>query len=108
MTVRFGISGKAMVTIQGSEIFYDPVKYDGGTPGARDIYTALRGAVHRRNGRGFVYTVTTTRAGAETLQAYCWTVGTTFLMETDPETRADGRALVKVHDTIKRVLEDGS
>lgn len=104
--VTFRISGKAMVVIEGSEIYYSPEKYDGGTQGAQDAFTALRSATVRRAGRGRSYIVTTTIAGADTIADYCETVGSTFVgFDGDPEAKADGRALLAVAERIKALLD---
>jgi hypothetical protein len=94
-----------MLVIQGSELSIDPVKYDGGSQGARDAFNAVTSARVRTNGRGRLYTVTTTRAGAEIILDYCDTVGSTFL-GAEPDERADGRALLRVAATIRHALKD--
>jgi hypothetical protein len=58
--------------------------------------------VRVRAGRGWSYKVTTTPEAAAVISDYCRIVGETFLMETEPETRADGRALMAVVDAIDR------
>lgn len=103
-TIRFRISGKSMFTIDGSSISLDPVQYDGGSRGARDAFEALTAARPRRAGRGTSYVVETTREGADTIRDYCSTVGETFAGETDPETRADGRALLATAERIAAAL----
>lgn len=104
-TVTFPISGKAFGVIEGSEIYYNPVKYDGGSQGARDAYEALQHPLGRPRGKGWTYLVTTTPEGAATIEHYCRTVGETFAMETEAETRADGRALLVVADRIAALLQ---
>jgi hypothetical protein len=104
LTIR--ISGKAMSTIEGSELNYDPVKYDGGSQGARDAHAALAAARGRRQGKGWTYELDVTPAGADILEDYCRTVGVTFADETEAETRADGRALLVVADRINAQLAD--
>jgi hypothetical protein len=101
-TIR--ISGKAMSTIEGSAIYSDPAQYDGGSKGAQDIALALNTARGRRSGRGWTYEVDCTRDAAGVLADYCWTVGTGFEGESDPETRADGRALMAVHERCMNAL----
>lgn len=93
-----------MSVISGSEIYYDAVKYDGGSNGACDALAAFRDAKIRRSGKGFSTIVTTSRDGAETILDYCETVGVTFAGETEPETRADARALLAVAERIRREL----
>lgn len=106
----FAVSGMAMSVIDGSEIYSNPVNYDGGSQGAKDAMDGLRSAEVRRVGKGRSYRVTTTREGAETIEDYCRTVGESFLGGTDddPETRADGRALIIVADRIRALLKDAS
>lgn len=104
ITVTFPVSGKAMSTIEGSEIYYDPVKYDGGSDGARAAYAALHHAPGRRSGRGWTYTVTTTIEGAVCIEHYCRVVGETFAFETETDLRAEGRALLTVADRIMNEL----
>lgn len=100
----FTVSGTAMSTMEGSELMSDAVKYDGGTPGAHDALAALRAAPSRPAGKGRTYKVHVTRDGAEVIEDYCRTVGETFAYETEPETRAEGRALLKVADRIRGLL----
>jgi hypothetical protein len=99
------VSGQAMGVIEGSEIYYSPDRYDGGTQGAHDAYLALRAAKVQRAGRGRSYTITTTRAGAAVLLDYCATVGETFAQgDVDADTRAEGRALLLVAGRIRAAL----
>lgn len=103
-TIEFRISGKAMSTIEGSEIFYSPEKYDGGSQGARDAFHALRNMKHQRRGKGISYLVSTTPEGADAILDYCETVGSTFVGGgVDPEAAADGRALLEVADRIRKL-----
>lgn len=102
--LTFRVSGKAMLIMDGSELTNDPVKYDGGSVGAHDAYAALSASQPSRRGKGTSYLVTATPEGAEVISDYCWVVGSTFVYETEAETRADGRALIKVHDQIKALL----
>lgn len=104
-TFTFAVSGKAFSTIEGSELYWSPERYDGNSQGAQDAYTGLRESETRRIGKGLSYRVTTTRAGAETIEDYCRTVGETFAYETEPETRADSRALLVVADRIAAMLK---
>lgn len=94
--VTFRVSGQAWSVISGSELSMDPVKYDGGSRGARDAFAALTDARSVRAGRGFSLIVTASRDGADVIRRYCETVGSTWIGEPDPETRADARALLKV------------
>jgi hypothetical protein len=88
------ISAQAMSTIEGSEIYYDPVKYDGGSQGAVDAQKAFRNAEAVKFGRGTSYVVLTTEEGAKTIADYCQTVGETFAGETEAKTKRDGRVLL--------------
>jgi hypothetical protein len=107
MTVAFRMSGTAFSTVQGSELYSNAVNYDGGSQGAQDAGDALRHATAVRAGRGVSYTVITTRAGAEVIREYCLVVGSTFVEDggAEPETRAEGRALLKVAARIDKALE---
>lgn len=102
--VGFRVSGVSMSTIEGSELYSSPQRYDGGTQGAKDIHMALHTARRSRRGKGWSYFLTTTREGAQTLENYCRTVGETFAGETEPETRAEGRALLATADQITKAL----
>lgn len=102
--LTFRVSGSAMSTMQGSELTNNPVAYDGGSRGARDAYESLTHAHGKPCGKGWTYTVTTTRDGAAVIEDYCRTVGETFAMETEPETKAEGRALLLVADRVARLL----
>lgn len=103
LTIR--ISGKAMSTIEGSELSSDAVKYDGGTQGAHDALEGLRAARGHRQGKGLTYEVDVTPEGAAVIEDYCRTVGETFASETEAETRTEGRTLLKVADRIAAQLE---
>lgn len=103
-TITFRIGGKVMSTIEGSELYYDAVKYDGGSQGAQDAYVALNATGATRMGKGWSYLVTTTRAGAETIEGYCRVVGETFASETEAETRYEGVCLLEVADRIRGKL----
>lgn len=102
--MRINISGQAMSVLEASELTSSPTKYDGGSDGARQAYTALLFAHSRPAGKGRTYIVEVERAGAETIEDYCRTVGEAFAGEGDPETRADGRALLIVADRIRGLL----
>lgn len=102
--VTFPISETAFPIIQGSEIYSRPEKYDGGSQAAKDACAALQAAHRRRVGKGYSYAVSATRAGAEIIEDYCRTVGETFAFETEPETRSDGRALLKAAEKIAGML----
>jgi hypothetical protein len=102
MMVR--ISGEAMLMIDGSELSNSPEKYDGGSIGAQDAFNSLRTTKARKAGKGWTYEVETSEAGARCIEDYCRTVGETFTGEPDPETRATGRALLKVADNIVKLL----
>lgn len=104
----FNISGKAMLSMEGSELSNSPENYDGGSVGACDAYAALNSAQGRRAGKGRSYRVTTTREGADCILDYCLMVGETFAGGDDPETRADGRALLKVAAQITMLLDPQS
>lgn len=103
--IKVRISGTAMSTIEGSEINYDPVKYDGGSPGARAAHAALHGEIiHRRAGKGTSYLLAATVPGAATLYAYFTQQGETYLTESEADIRAEGRACLKVAEGIAKTL----
>lgn len=103
ITVR--VSGTAMSTVEGSEIYYDPVKYDGGSPGAVAAHAALRGeCTSRKAGKGTSYALTATLPGAATLHAYFAQQGETYLTESEADIRAEGRACLRVAEGIAKSL----
>lgn len=103
--INFRVPGQVMTVFQGSEISINPVNYDGGSQGAVDAVASLKAATGTRQGRGISYLVQTTRAGAETIRHYCVTVGETWTdSNEEPETKADGRALLRVAARIKEAL----
>lgn len=102
--MKIQVSGQAFSTIQGSEMYYSPENYDGGSAGAIAAHAALNTARARRVGKGYSYTVDVDEAGARTIREYCLTVGSTFADETEAETRAEGRALLRVVARIDMAL----
>lgn len=105
--MRVRLSAQAFSTIQGSELYYDAGRYDGGSEGAQDARAGLRAATGRRVGKGYSYLVDTTRAGAETILDYCETVGSTFASPVnEAETRAEGRALLRVAARIRGQFDE--
>jgi hypothetical protein len=102
--VTFRVPGRAMSTIEGSELSLNPVKYDGGSQGAYDAKVALDNAHGGYLGNGISYRVTATRAGADTIADYCETVGSTFAMESEAEIRSEGRALLVTAERIRKAL----
>lgn len=98
----FRISGAAMSCIEGSELYQRPERYDQGQ-GSLDASAALRAATPNRRGRGYSYEVTVSEAGADVLRDYCQTVGETFAAAGpfEDETRREGRALLKVAQSIE-------
>lgn len=101
--VTFPVSDTAMSQIQGSELYGRPHMYDSGQA-TLDASAALHSARRVRRGRGTSHLVTASPAAAEVIRDYCATVGEGFTMEDEPETRADGRALMKVAQTIAGAL----
>lgn len=101
--LTFAISGTAMSTIEGSEIYASPERYDGGSQSARDAYAALHSATSRRAGKGRSYQVSVTRQGAQALYEFCVDVGQSYLYG-DPDARAEGRALLVVARRIEALL----
>ncbi len=107
LTVR--ISGVAMSTIQGSSLYQQPETY--ASPADADYDDALRCGVAlqhvaaRRSGKGWTHTVELDHGAARILEGYCRTVGETFASESEPDIRAEGRALLVVADRIARQLE---
>lgn len=101
-TIRIRISGTAFSTMQGSELYSSPERYDRGSEGSRDACAALQAAKRVAVGYGYSYWVELTKAAAETIAEYCHTVGETFAMEADRETRAEGRALLVTARKIER------
>lgn len=102
-TVTFTVSGQALSVISGSELMQRPERYDG-TPAAVRAGEALNTAPTRKYGRGYAAVVTLDVEAASVVWEYCDSVGTTFSMESDPETRADGRALLTVRDRVERAI----
>ena len=100
----FAISGTAMSTIEGSEIYASPERYDGGSKAARDAYDALHSATVRRAGKGRSFQVTVTREGAQALREFCVDVGQSYLYG-EPDDRAEGRALLVVARRIDALLD---
>lgn len=99
----FAISGVAMSTIEGSEIYSNPQNYDGGSQSAQDAYNALHSAKSRRVGKGRSHQVTVSREGAEALHEFCETVGQSYLYG-EPDDRTEGRALLVVARRIEALL----
>jgi hypothetical protein len=102
-TITFPVSGAAISTISGSELMQRPERYDG-TPAAIRAGNALNTAPSRKYGKGYAVIVTTDVEAASVIWEYCDSVGSTFAMETEPETRADGRALLAVRDRVEREI----
>lgn len=106
-TVR--ISGVAMSTIQGSELYCNAVRYAGADspdlPAVEEAVAGLQAAERRRAGKGWSYVADLSPAAAAVVEHYCRTVGETFAEESEPETRAEGRALLVVADRIVKLLE---
>lgn len=100
--IVFHISETAMSVISGSALYQQRHLLEG--PDQLAAHHALRWRETRKQGRGLTNLIYTTFGGAEEIRRYCWDVGSTFLMESDPETRADGRALVKVARKIQEIL----
>lgn len=100
------ISGTAMSTIEGSDLYQRPERYTATTdPDHADAVrcgNALQHVYARRAGSGWTHTVELDHGAARILEDYCRTVGETFASE--PETRADGRALLVVADRIAAQL----
>lgn len=98
--LTFAVSGVAMSTISGSDL-YQRWQYDGDMPAASArAGEALATAPSRKSGRGETYTVTCDIAAAYVVWSYCDSVGSTFRMETDADTRKDGAALLAVAERI--------
>lgn len=110
VTVR--VSGKSMSTIEGSELYQSPELYtsptDADHAAAIRAGIALNAAHGRRAGRGWTYVVELDVAAAEIVRGYCATVGETFAMESEPDTRADGRALLATADGIAAAIAKGT
>ena len=105
MKVR--LSGVVMGEIEGSELYYDPAKYNGGTAAAVEAHTAIRGAIKRRQGRGWTYLIDVSREAAAVIIEYCSTVGGTLAMfSTDPADRSAGRALLRAARKIETQLNE--
>lgn len=100
--ITFNISAAAMSTIGGSEL-YQNHRYDG-TDNSRRAGEALSSARSRKMGKGYTYVVTCDVRAADVIWDYCSTVGQTFCMEADPETRRDGRALLAARDLIAKAI----
>jgi hypothetical protein len=102
VTIR--VSGKAMSTITGSDLYQRPETYTSPTDpdhaAAVRAGIALNAAHGRPAGKGWTYVVELDVAAAEIVRDYCTTVGETFASESEPETRADGRALLVVAERI--------
>jgi hypothetical protein len=110
-TITYRISGTAMATIEGSELYQRPHLY---TSEADPSYAAslragkaLQQAESRRFGRGRSYLVTSDRAAADVIADYFETVGASFAGQMDLDTRAEGRALLsaaaRIREALKRV-----
>lgn len=108
-TLSVRISGAAMSTIEGSELYYDAVKYAGASspdlPAAEEAVAGLRASERRRAGKGWSYVAELSPAAAAVVEHYCRTVGETFAEESEPDIRAEGRALLVVADRIVKLLE---
>lgn len=102
-TVTFTVSGQALSVISGSELMQRPHLYDG-TPAAVRAGEALNTAPTRKYGRGYARVVTCDVEAASVIWEYCDDTGTTLSAESEPETRADGRALLIVRDRIARAI----
>jgi hypothetical protein len=104
--VTFAVSGSAMSSMEGSELVQRPHLYNGEDSGIR-AGKALQQATRRRAGKGWSYQVTCDREAAEEIRIFCEDVGSAFAGQAgygEDETRAEGRALLKVADRIARVL----
>lgn len=103
------ISGVAMSTIEGSSLYQEPENYAARTdpdyPDALRAGAALQSADRRRAGRGWSYVAELDPDAARVVEGYCRTVGETFANDSEPDTRAEGRALLVVADRIARMLE---
>lgn len=93
MTITFNVSGTAFTTISGSELFQRPERYDD-QPQTLRAGQALRAAPVRRRGKGVTHIVTTDVEAALVIRDYCQEVGELWAGQSDPQDRADGRALL--------------
>lgn len=102
------ISGAAMSTIEGSSLYQEPEVYtsihDEDHDDAVRCGLALQTATARRAGKGWTHVVELDHAAARVLRGYCDTVGETFAGESEPDIRAEGRALLVVRDRIDGLL----
>lgn len=106
--ITFTISGKAMEVIQGSEIYHDAAKYDPDDPATPRATAALQNAIRRRRGKGSSYEISCDTEAAEVIRDYCATVGESLLGgASDPDDRADGRALLAAEERIRAAIEHG-
>lgn len=92
--ITFAVSGVAMASIQGSELWSDPAKYEAGSDDAREAHRALHAASARKVGKGLSFPVTTTLVGARVIEDFCLTVGQSLVLYSGVEYRPEGRALL--------------
>lgn len=101
--ITFNVSGTAHSVMSGSELMQRPERYDGTEEGIRAGET-LMAAPSRKMGKGYTLVVTLDVVAASVVWEYCHDVGSTFCMESDPETRRDGRALLEVRDRVEKAI----